>query len=184
MIRSQTPSLRRLRRRCRRRLRGLPLPVPFDVRVLCARVAEARGRPVRLCPMTMATTAGVWGAWVATDTADLIFYEQATTPPHQEHIILHELSHLLFDHYPAPLSAAEHARLLLPDLDPELVRRVMGRTAYTAVEEQEAEMLASLIRQWAQRAPAPPPSGGVTGRLHRALACFENGPAVPRPEPR
>jgi hypothetical protein len=136
---------RRLRKRCEARLRDLPLPVPFDARALCAQVARRRGRPIRLLPLAGLT--GVCGLWIATDTTDLIFYEQVTTPPHQEHIILHELSHLLCDHY----SAAPDAATLLPSLDPEVVRRVLGRAGYSTDEEREAELLASLIRQRAGR---------------------------------
>lgn len=138
------------------------MPVPFDAHALCEQVSLQRGRPIRLIPMARLT--GVCGLWVATDTTDLIFYEQETTPPHSEHIILHELSHLLCDHYPASLSPAEQARLLLPTLDPEMVRRVLGRTGYSTVEEREAETLASMIRQRAR-----PSSGTVTSRLQAAL---------------
>ena len=35
----------------------------------------------------------------------------------------------------------------MPHLSPELVRRVLGRTTYSEVEEQEAELLASLQKQ-------------------------------------
>lgn len=134
--------------------RDLPLPRPFDVRVLCRRVAEQRGRPITLLPMHGGES-GVLGLWVAAESGDMIFYEEHTTPPHQEHIILHELSHVLCQHYPAQLSTAEHMRILLPDLDPRMVRRVLGRTTYLAVEEQEAELLATLIQQRAQREAAP-----------------------------
>ncbi|WP_204043253.1 hypothetical protein [Acrocarpospora phusangensis] len=160
-------SLKRLRRRIEARVGGLPLPVPFDVRMLSERVAEQRGRPIRLLPMTGHW--GLWGLWVSVDTADMIFYEEATTPPHQDHIILHELCHILCDHYPTPLAPAEHARLLLPDLDPEMVRRVLGRTAYSVVEEQEAELMASLIWQRARHPAAPTATGVLVERLHAAL---------------
>jgi hypothetical protein len=154
--------MKQVRRACEARLRGLSLPDPFSVRALCSSVAAQRARPIRLMPVT--GNHGVWGLWVATDSADLIFYENATTWPHQEHIILHELSHLLCDHYPAPLSLAEHTRLLLPDLDPEMVRRVLGRTTYSAIEEQEAELLASLIWQRAHRDPRLPHSDADADR--------------------
>lgn len=140
---------RRLRKRCEARLRDLPMPVPFDARTLCEQVAEQRGRPIRLLPMAGLT--GVCGLWVATDTTDLIFYEEVTTPPHQEHIILHELSHVLCDHYPTSLPT----ETLLPSLDPAMVRRVLGRSGYSTAEEREAEMLASLIRQRARGGATP-----------------------------
>ncbi|MDF5757913.1 hypothetical protein [Spongiactinospora sp. TRM90649] len=161
---------KRLRRRCEDRLSDLTLPVPFLVRGLCASVAEERSRPIHLLPMT--GKPGVLGLWVATETADLIFYEEATTPPHQDHIILHELSHLLCDHYREPLPAVEQALALLPNLDPAMVLRMLGRTAhtaYTAVEEQEAELLASLIQQRARRAPRAARLGASARRLIAAL---------------
>lgn len=151
----------RLRRRHAALLRGLPLPVPFDVHALCEQVAARRGRPIRLVPMS--GLAGVCGLWIGTDTSDLIFHESATTPPHREHIILHELAHVLCDHYPVSLRPAEVAAMLLPGLDPAMVQRVLGRAGYTTAEEREAELLASLIRQRAV------PSGTLTGRFRDAL---------------
>jgi hypothetical protein len=143
-------------RRLRRILRDLPMPEPFDARTLCARVAEQRGRPMRLVPMSGLT--GVCGLWVATDTTDLLFYESDTTAPHQEHIILHELAHVLCDHYPSGLDTQG----LLPSLDPAMVRRVLGRAGYSTKEEREAELLASMIRQHA--------TGGTLGdRLRTSL---------------
>lgn len=152
---------RRLRRRCAAIVRDLPLPVPFDARKLCEAIAARRGRPIRLLPIDGLT--GVCGLWVATETSDLIFYERVTTPPHQEHIILHELSHLLCDHNRG--SAALGVAELLPDLDPAMVRRVLGRAGYTSEEEREAELLASMIREQARSHGG----GTLAGRLHAAL---------------
>jgi hypothetical protein len=145
----------RLHRRCRTRLRDLPLPAPFDVRVLCDQVATRRGRPIRLIPMAGLTD--VCGLWIATDTADLICYERDTTRPHQDHIVLHELSHILCEHSPV--------ETLLPDLDPAMVRTVLGRAGYSTEQEREAETLASLIRQRATTRAG----GTLHSRLHDAL---------------
>lgn len=158
------------------------MPVPFSVRAMCDLVAAERGRPIRL--MAMSGVSEVCGVWIATETMDLICYEEATTSPHQEHIILHELSHLLCDHYPASLDEADHARLL-PDLDPEMVRRVLGRTSYSTVEEQEAELLASLIRQRAhlgegsRKTAHGGESSGLVRRLHAALVWHRPGVGGP-----
>ncbi|HLI52105.1 MAG TPA: hypothetical protein VKU87_09920 [Thermomicrobiaceae bacterium] len=75
----------------------------------------------------------------------MIFYEEATTPLHQEHIILHELCHLVCDHQAPIVAPAEVRQLLFPDLNLETVERILRRSGYLAQEEQEAEMLASLI---------------------------------------
>jgi hypothetical protein len=123
-------------------------------------VAESRSRAIILVPTT--DFPDVMGMWVATETMDLILYEESTTPPHQDHIILHELSHLLCDHFRDTLPDADHMRSLLPDLDPAMIRRVLGRTGYSADEEREAELLASLIAQRAAR-------GAGSGRTGTAL---------------
>ncbi|GAA0393607.1 hypothetical protein GCM10009530_51270 [Microbispora corallina] len=176
-MRRRSSGLRELRRRCEARLDELTLPVPFDARALCRTVADKRGRPILLQPL--AGRSGLWGLWVATETSDFIFYEESTTPPHQEHIILHELSHLLCDHYGAAVPGGDHTRLLMPSLDPEMVRRMLGRTTYSAVEEQEAELLASLIRQRAGRPPGPGPSGPGSLLLNRLLAALDWSQAGP-----
>jgi IrrE N-terminal-like domain len=135
-------SLRQLRRRCEARLRALDLPSPFDVREFCEAVGRGRGRPISLRQVSSQT--GPCGLWVAGPSVDYIFYEGATSPLHQEHIILHELSHLLCSHRSATVAGLDHSRLF-PDLDAETVRRVLLRATYSQEEEQEAELLASLI---------------------------------------
>jgi hypothetical protein len=145
-------------------VRELPLPQPFDAHELCRAVAAQRGREIRVLPMNGGDS-GVLGLWVATEQADLICYEATTTPPHQEHIILHELGHLLCNHYPAQLSGTEHMRMLMPDLDPLMVQRILGRTSYAATEEQEAELLATLIRQ----AAVPGCTDSVAGKINEAF---------------
>jgi hypothetical protein len=70
---------------------------------------------------------------------------------------------------------------LLPDLDPDLVERMLGRTSYTDPQEQEAEMVASLLLARRGRhmpaAPTPEGAGGevaqVLGRLSRVLGSVE-----------
>jgi len=160
-------SRRKVRRRCAAVLRDLGLPDPFDVPTLCAELGARRGRPIKRLPVP--DLFDVCGLWIATDTADLIAYEQHTTVPHQDHIVLHEIGHILCDHFPVALSPAEQARLLLPSLDPAMVRRVLGRTGYSSVEEQEAEFLASLLGQHVRPARH---DDSVTGLLRSAL---ENG---------
>lgn len=132
-----------LRRRCEERLRELDLPVPFDARAFCSAIAAQRGRPILLEAIT--TRAGPFGLWAATPDTDYIFYEFETSAWHQDHIILHEACHLLCGHDPIPVTAEQFARLMLPDLDPEMVRRVLMRSAYSRDDEREAELLASLI---------------------------------------
>lgn len=136
---------RRLRHRFTAVLRDLNLPATFDVRELCAALGERRGRPIRL--LALPGLSEVCGLWIATPTTDLIAYEKHTSAPHQDHIVLHEIGHLLCDHYPATLTPAEQAHVLLPNLDPAMVRRVLGRAGYSSAEEREAELFASMLGQ-------------------------------------
>lgn len=89
-----------LRKRCENILGHLELPHPFSLDELCNRIAEQRGRPIRLHPLPKeAAETGVCGLWVGTVNVDYVFYEAQTTPLHREHIVLHELGHILFGHH-------------------------------------------------------------------------------------
>lgn len=136
--------------RCRARLDELDLPRPFDVRALCADLGRRRGRPVELVEMTLPPGAPS-GLWLSTGERDYIVYEHATSPLHQEHIILHELSHVLCGHTSVSTLGQERASGLFPQLDPGMIRRVLGRAGYPSEEELEAEMLASMILRRAER---------------------------------
>jgi hypothetical protein len=170
--------LRAVTERCRARLARLELPRPFDVRVLCARTGERRGRPLRLIEASL-PDGGPRGLWISTERADYIVYEQETSVLHQEHIILHELSHLLCGHTGHAEFSTEHLDRLFPTLDRTTVGRVLGRACYSSEEEQEAEILASLILQHASlhhasRAPhrgatADPAAGENLRRLENGL---------------
>ncbi|WP_405487049.1 hypothetical protein [Streptomyces sp. NBC_00096] len=125
-----------LRKRCESILSRLELPHPFSLDGLCDRIAEQRGRPIRLHPLPKeAAESGVCGLWVGTASVDYVFYEAQTTPLHREHIVLHEIGHILFGHHSLE---AEEAGGDVPT--------VLGRTNYTTRQEREAEMLASMIR--------------------------------------
>jgi hypothetical protein len=171
-------NLNAVRSRCEARLRELALdiPVPFDLRAFCNAVARRRGRSIVLCPV--AGQAGPCGLWVALPTADFIFYERDTGPLHQQHIILHEVGHLLCNHK-AAISEAEALGLLLPDVPKQLVRDVLQRGAYSAEQDQEAEMFASLIlersvaAQLGQARAAAEDSDEAAGVLRRLATSLE-----------
>ncbi|MFJ6792913.1 hypothetical protein [Streptomyces sp. NPDC091268] len=156
-----------LRKRCESILGRLDLTHPFSLDALCERIAEQRGRPIRLHPLPKeAAESGVCGLWVGTASVDYVFYEAQTTPLHREHIVLHEIGHILFGHH---------------SLDGEEsgggVPTVLGRTNYTTRQEQEAEMLASMIRirtASAGRAPSPDAAHDPLARLESAMG-YERG---------
>jgi hypothetical protein len=59
-------------------------------------------------------------------------------------------------------TAAFHklSRLLVPEVDPAMVRLILGRTGYGTPKEQEAEALASHILEHGSIAPSPKPTVG------------------------
>jgi hypothetical protein len=143
----------RVRRRCQVRLRQLTLPEPFDLAELCRSVSAGRGRElqVRAIPGPP-SPARPCGIWIATEGGDWIFVDQQTSPLHRQHIVLHELAHMLCGHTASELPETDMLRRLFPDLSPAMVKTVLGRSSYQSEYEREAELLASLILARAQSA--------------------------------
>jgi hypothetical protein len=153
-----------LRRRCERLLRGIPIPHPFDLDAFCAGLAARRGRPLHLRPVPGLSADAPCGLWIGTAEADHVFYDPGTSPLHAEHIVLHELAHILSGH----TGSAGALDRLFPDLDPATVRHVLGRVGYTTAQEREAEMIASLIRGRSARG-----SHTTLGRVAEAFGFAE-----------
>ncbi|MFG2139964.1 hypothetical protein [Streptomyces sp. NPDC048650] len=138
---------RELRRYCKRLLRRLDIQPPLSVDTLCHRLGEHRGRPIRLIPWSLPVP-GPFGVWMSRPDEETIFYQKETTRVHQDHIILHEIGHILADHQDDGSAGTE-----LPDLGPDYPRgsisRGFRRTCYTEDYEREAELVATIIQKWA-----------------------------------
>ncbi|MFE7462584.1 hypothetical protein ACFU6R_00575 [Streptomyces sp. NPDC057499] len=98
----------------------------------------------------------------------MILYQQETTRLHQEHIILHEVGHILVAENEeaaekaagdtseqAPLDPDEEAAVsvegwvtMLPVFDPETIKRVAFRCSYDDGEECSVELVATIILEW------------------------------------
>jgi hypothetical protein len=162
---------RQLRRRCRRELRALGIEPPLRVDVLCQRLGERRGRPLRLVSYSLPVP-GPFGLWLATRSTDYILYQAETTRVHQDHIILHEVGHILADHR-SDDTDDEYWRQTMPDLPVQVIRRALRRTHYDTKQEREAELVATIIMEWAsvldyvtpRRSPEP-----AVRRLQDALS--------------
>lgn len=133
-------------------VRGLPLPVPWQRDVFVDNLAERRGRAIKLIPIdTAALGFNPCGLWVARDEDDLILHEIGTSDYHIDQIVGHEIGHMLLEHSQISIFGADKARerdlcrRFLPDVDPDTVSAVLGRTDGAHDEEQEAEMFASLL---------------------------------------
>ncbi|AKJ14862.1 regulator component [Streptomyces incarnatus] len=162
-----------LQRRCRAILSDLGVPRSLSLDAIRKRVEELRGRPLILKELPeQAASTGVCGLWLGTDDADYVFYEGRTAPVHREHIILHEIGHVLCDHHRGVTVRADALTgRLLDGLQPRLVQRLMARTGYSTTEEREAEMIASLI-QSAGKTGRP---AGALGRLGAYLGVRTDG---------
>ncbi|WP_199807684.1 ImmA/IrrE family metallo-endopeptidase [Streptomyces griseus] len=152
----------------------IDVPRPFSAETLCRNIARQRGRGIHLHTLPPGgAVVGACGVWLATATDDHIFYENQTSRVHQEHIVLHELGHLLFNHHAVnDTMYTDVMGSFLPDLDPRMVTHLLGRTNYTTRQEQEAEMLASVIRTSADQSALERPRS-VTGKLGAALGIEE-----------
>lgn len=156
-------SERELRRRYRDLLRSLDIEPPLVVAELCRRLGEARGKPIHLVAHSIPEP-GPFGAWITGPRAEYIFYQRHTSPMHQNHIILHELGHLLEGHSGvdhddvlvaefSPDSAEQSLRAKYPDIPLDAVRQARRRgahaDAYNTAEEHDAETVATIILEWA-----------------------------------
>jgi hypothetical protein len=175
--RDPSRTLRELRRRAKQRLRGLHLPASLDLAGLIRLVADARARPILLQPM-----AGIggqtMGAWIPTPDLDLIVYEKRTTRLHQDHIVLHELSHLICGHRARVIEPGAAAKLF-PDLRPDAVRAALARHGYSSADEVEAEVMASVLSAQVHTAPEPAaPGDGEDAAVMRRLEAFSQGESL------
>jgi len=166
--------------------RDVPIPSPWNLTDYLDAVADHRGRTITLQPVDTALLAGTGcgtgsGLWIAKRDSDIIVYGADTTEWHAEHIIVHELGHMLLGHGPesateqpppppGPLTAIAE---LLPSISPESIAYVLGRSDYESARERDAETFADLVMVQAMR-PRRRES-----LLHRAF--FRELPRLPEP---
>ncbi|MEK2474317.1 MULTISPECIES: hypothetical protein [Streptomyces] len=138
---------RELRRYCKRLLRRLDVQPPLRVDELCRRIGEHRGKRIRLIPWALPVP-GPFGLWMSRPDEEIIFYQKETTRVHQDHIILHEIGHILADHHDEG-SGGDALPDLGPDYPRDSITRAFRRTCYTEDYEREAELVATIIQEWA-----------------------------------
>ncbi|MFF4954953.1 toxin [Streptomyces chattanoogensis] len=168
-------TLRRLRRGAKGLLARLELPERCDVVTLCEHLSRERGRALHLVPVVMGSSHPC-GIWVALETADIVIFEAHTSKLHQDHIIAHELAHMLCNHKgTAERLGASGLFSMFPHLDPQRVRDALGRTSYSTEEEQEAEIMATLLLERVTRPPVearwaiPSADAETVARIEKSL---------------
>lgn len=144
---------RQLERRVRSTLHALDVHPPLRVEALCRALGEYRGRHIELRPYPLGVSEP-YGVWIETSVADVILYQRETTALHQDHIIVHELGHILADH---PSTGPVEWAALVTGLKPSAVRRVLYRCTYDDAREREAELIAMIIMEWVSLSEAMPP---------------------------
>lgn len=82
----------------RRLLHSLNLAPPLDLELLLARLAEARGRKITVQSLGI-PTAGAFGALICMNRHDLILVQEGIDASHRDAIVLHEISHIVLDHF-------------------------------------------------------------------------------------
>lgn len=138
--------------------RTVPLPGPWDVNEYLASVAAHRGRSISVRPVPADTLVenGCRGAglWVARRYDDMIVFDSEATGRNADHIILHEVGHMLLGHGPdddtadglVPSPLPPDLAALLPDV---AGRHVLGRTEFGPEREQEAQVFADMMMVYA-----------------------------------
>lgn len=154
--------------RCKQIISSLPIQRPFHTETFLAGVAAQHGRRIELvhAPLAIGLPCGML---VSTDEIDYIVHRTGTTELHAQHTDMHEVGHVLLGHVGHVVpgqsrlatstntdtaedldseertakATAEALHLLLPELSPRLIRRILGRTVYGTREEWEAETFAS-----------------------------------------
>ncbi|MBP2477638.1 Zn-dependent peptidase ImmA (M78 family) [Crossiella equi] len=144
------------RRWLRRELAELGVDRPLSVQQLCTALGDRRGRPIRVVPFSLKVP-GPYGMWFSSAEADYIVVQAETSRPHQDHIILHEIGHILHNHQPDD-EDPEYVHSTMPSLNPDMIRRSLRRTNYDSTEEQQAELAATILLEWtSQSSLAPDP---------------------------
>lgn len=167
-------SLADVRRRCARQIRALGLPDPVSVETICERVAELRGRPIRLLRRQL-PPGSPCGLRIATPAADYLVVQDSAVPAHRDLIALHEVGHVLFDPDEGPVLDQDLIASLVPLVDPATVTCMLGRSRFDLESEQAPEVFGTLLLprtiRWTPAAPrvVAPGADDIVGRIERSL---------------
>ncbi|QBS44293.1 CUE domain-containing protein [Nocardia sp. CS682] len=127
---------------------SLEVPRPWNLATFVAHVAERVGKPILIVPQQDLTTGGFPCGLVVERADDIVIaYDAASTGYHTDHIVMHEIAHLLLDHagFVSPGAQRRTLAALFPDLDIDSVLRVLARSNYDDVDENQAELFASML---------------------------------------
>lgn len=143
----RTRDLRRQGREDARRLaEQMTLPQPFDIDVFVKMVADVRGRPIILHPgASSADPRAACGLWILRDDHDLIVIHPQASAPHREHIVLHELGHMMCNHITVESPFDENSLFQGFLTGSGALAKMLARTSYKTPAEREAETFATVL---------------------------------------
>jgi hypothetical protein len=150
---------------CRKFVRSLHLEPYATAYELCDQMSSLRARPIRVVEWRLPIP-GPMGVWVSRPQDDVVVVQELATGSHRDHIVLHELGHILCEHEGESLPEYEPALPLLSNTAPGgAVLRL--RSAYDSAAEREAELLAAAFAEQMTDDRAEP---GTAWDVHRYFA--------------
>ncbi|GAA0609573.1 hypothetical protein GCM10010174_28610 [Kutzneria viridogrisea] len=156
----------------------LDLPTSATTELVCVRICEVMAQrlqlDIRLRFDDLGHT-GMSGLWAQTnDGVHVIIVTTTRSWLHRLLILLHEIAHMLCGHTPMQMQADESNKILFPDVSPEMLRILAGRTSLSPREEREADRVAGFLTRglldWARQRqqgndPFEPSADDAVGRL-------------------
>lgn len=137
---------RDLHRSCLARVSELDLPVPLQLSVLKQRLEEQRGREIWVLPDKGELPPEITGLWLGAAQRDYIYFRQGLLGCRLENTLLHEFAHMICKHRSASVAEQDWLRAKAPNLTAVgSIEHMCMRREYSSTDEQEAELMASLI---------------------------------------
>lgn len=125
------------------------LPQPWNIDDLCNRLAQRRRRPIMVHPLDL--PALPFGLWYDDGKRDHIIYRVGVSGYYRDHVILHEICHLLARHNAVDYQVS--GRNGRPGANSSvlgLVEYAMSNR-YTSIQEELAEAFAARVLMLAKR---------------------------------
>lgn len=136
----------KLQRSCEARVAALDLPTPLQLPVLKQRLEEQRGREIWVLPDKGELPPEITGLWLGAKTRDYVYFREGLVGCRLENTLLHEFSHMICRHSSASVAEQDWMRAKAPKLTAVGdIEHMCMRRDYGASDEQEAELMASLI---------------------------------------
>jgi hypothetical protein len=150
---------------------GLRIPEPFTTRTFVGMVSELIGRRIKVRSFPAQVVEAFrqsgeslpYGLMLDTGRGVAIFYRADTGPSHRQHVILHELGHVLCRHVTNPVEERDVR-------DADVIGTALRRSRYDDEQEQAAELVAYLVQQ--RVGPLRMPPSGATRSGNTAAAQF------------